>query len=97
MVKELAIIHLYAKICLDALNNPFNFENLKKNGGAKTGDFLFLTKGLGVGILTTAQKKDLLLSEHANIALESMTKLNVFGEKVSSRVVSCCLANLKIG
>lgn len=31
MVKELAIIHLYANICLDALNNPFNFENLKKN------------------------------------------------------------------
>jgi selenide,water dikinase len=67
-----------------AVNGRVRKENLKKNGGAKTGDFLFLTKGIGVGILTTAQKKDLLLSEHANIALESMTKLNIFGEKVGA-------------
>ena len=55
-----------------AVNGRVRIENLKKNGGAKTGDFLFLTKGLGVGILTTAQKKDLLLSEHANIALDAL-------------------------
>lgn len=62
-----------------AVNGRVPIKNLKKNGGAKPGDLLFLTKGLGVGILTTAQKKNLLLPEHAAIALASMTKLNDLG------------------
>jgi selenide,water dikinase len=62
-----------------AVNGRIPVSNLKKNGGAKAGDLLFLTKGLGVGILTTAQKKNLLLPEHADIALGSMTKLNNIG------------------
>ena len=62
-----------------AVNGRVLIKNLKKNGGAKPGDYLFLTKGLGVGILTTAQKKGLLLPEHGEIALLSMTKLNDLG------------------
>lgn len=55
-------------------------EYLKKNGGARTGSMLFLTKPLGVGILTTAQKKNKLLPAHSTIARESMVKLNKIGE-----------------
>jgi selenide,water dikinase len=55
-------------------------ENLKKNGGAKEGDLLFLTKPLGVGILTTAQKKEKLRPEHATLARDSMVVLNRVGE-----------------
>ncbi len=55
-------------------------EHLKKNGGATPGAKLFLTKPLGVGILTTAQKKDKLLPEHATLARDSMVKLNRAGE-----------------
>ena len=39
-----------------------------------------LTKPVGVGIFTTAQKKDKLKPEHANIAPLSMKKLNKLGE-----------------
>lgn len=63
-----------------AVTGRVSLANLKKNGGATPGARLFLTKPLGVGILTTAQKKGLLLPEHANIAPESMKKLNKVGE-----------------
>lgn len=54
--------------------------HLKKNGGARAGDRLFLTKPLGVGILTTAQKQGKLKPEHATIARDSMVVLNRIGE-----------------
>lgn len=62
-----------------AVTGRVNIENLKKNGGASVGSSLFLTKPIGVGILTTAQKKGLLLPQHSHIAPESMKKLNSIG------------------
>ena len=41
-----------------AVTGKVKIADLKKNGGAKVGDMLFLTKPLGVGILSTAQKQD---------------------------------------
>jgi selenide,water dikinase len=41
---------------------------------------LFLTKPLGVGILTTAEKKGILKDEHKNIAAQQMKQLNKVGE-----------------
>jgi selenide, water dikinase len=55
-------------------------EHLKKNGGAEPGDLLFLTKPLGVGILTTAQKKGKIQPEHHGLARRSMLALNRVGE-----------------
>jgi len=43
---------------------------------------LYLTKALGVGILTTAQKKGILKHEHADVAPNSMSKLNKIGELI---------------
>lgn len=63
-----------------AVTGRVSLENLKKNGGASPGSELFLTKPLGVGILTTAQKKDKLKAEHATIARDSMVRLNQVGE-----------------
>ncbi len=40
-----------------AVNGIVPLENIKQNNQAKAGDILFLTKPLGVGILTTAEKK----------------------------------------
>lgn len=60
-------------------------EYLKKNGGARVGDLLFLTKPLGVGILTTAQKKKKLRPEHAHIARDSMIKLNSLGARLAEK------------
>ena len=65
-----------------AVTGRVQIKHLKKNGGATPGAKLYLTKPIGVGILTTAQKKDLLLPEHAQIAPDSMKKLNNIGEKL---------------
>jgi selenide,water dikinase len=62
-----------------AVTGKVEVKNLKKNKGAKSGDVLFLTKPLGVGIITTAIKKNLLIEEGAKLALASMTQLNDVG------------------
>jgi selenide,water dikinase len=54
-------------------------EHLKQNNQAKAGCKLYLTKPLGIGILTTAQKKKLLKPEHTRIAPETMCQLNSAG------------------
>ncbi|HEY1025682.1 MAG TPA: selenide, water dikinase SelD [Sphingobacteriaceae bacterium] len=63
-----------------AVNGIIQTEHLKKNSTATAGCRLYLTKALGVGILTTAQKKGLLKDEHAHIAPQSMSALNKIGE-----------------
>jgi len=62
-----------------AVTGKVAVKNLKKNKGARPGDVLFLTKPLGVGIITTALKKNLLIEEGAKLALASMTQLNDVG------------------
>ena len=54
--------------------------HLKRNNSATAGCQLFLTKPLGIGILTTALKKKCLKEEHARIAPETMCQLNKPGE-----------------
>lgn len=55
-------------------------ENLKQNNTAIEGDILFLTKPLGVGILSTAQKRGVLTPELQTVMTEQMAKLNTIGE-----------------
>ena len=62
-----------------AVTGRLDIKHLKKNGGATPGAKLYLTKPIGVGILTTAQKKEVLLPEHAQIAPDSMKRLNWIG------------------
>jgi selenide,water dikinase len=57
-------------------------ENLKRNNTARVGDLLFLTKPLGVGILSTAQKRGLLKETHVEIMIDQMTALNKIGEEL---------------
>lgn len=54
--------------------------NIKRNDTAKAGDLLFLTKPLGVGILSTAQKRGKLKAEDAHIARDLMCRLNTVGQ-----------------
>jgi selenide, water dikinase len=61
-------------------------QHIKRNGGAQEGDILFLTKPLGIGILTTAQKKEKLLPEHEHLASEVMMQLNSIGEQLGKMV-----------
>lgn len=62
-----------------AVSGKVQIEHLKKNAGAKPGDLLYLSKGLGVGILSTAQKKSKIKPDHLHIARDSMIELNDAG------------------
>ncbi len=65
-----------------AVTGRVALSNLKKNCSAKSGDLLFLTKPIGVGILATAQKQAKLKPEHDRLAVESMMRLNTVGAKL---------------
>ena len=67
-----------------AVNGLVNISDIKKNDGAREGDMLFLTKPLGVGILTTAEKKGILRPEHARLASDQMMQLNRIGEQLGA-------------
>lgn len=56
-------------------------EHLKKNNTAKAGDVLYLTKPIGVGIITTAQKRGMALPEDVDEAVRVMMELNSMGAK----------------
>ncbi|MBS1779820.1 MAG: selenide, water dikinase SelD [Bacteroidetes bacterium] len=58
--------------------------NLKRNDTAREGDLLFLTKPLGVGVLSTAQKRGVITPELAAIMVEQMTSLNKIGEQLGA-------------
>ena len=67
-----------------SVNGLVDINHIKKNNEAKEGDSLFLTKPLGVGILTTAEKKGLLKPAHRNIAAKQMMQLNKVGEALGA-------------
>jgi selenide,water dikinase len=54
-------------------------DRIKANATAQEGCLLYLTKPLGIGILTTAQKKGVLLDEDLDKAREQMLTLNKIG------------------
>lgn len=67
-----------------AVTGSVDIRNLKKNDSAHEGDFLFLTKKLGIGIITTAQKKGIVQEAHLAEARQSMLTLNRIGEKLGT-------------
>ncbi len=60
-------------------------KHLKRNSTAQPGDRLLLTKSLGVGILTTAEKRGILRAEDEGRAAALMTQLNRAGESMGRR------------
>jgi selenide,water dikinase len=62
-----------------AVTGEVALANLKRNDAARPGDLLFLTKPLGIGILTTAEKKQVLLDEHVGVARDWMCMPNRIG------------------
>ncbi|MCP4412996.1 MAG: selenide, water dikinase SelD [Gammaproteobacteria bacterium] len=67
-----------------AVTGRVAIHQLKRNNTAQNGDHLYLTKPLGIGILTTAEKNNILLPEHQHIARDTMCKLNNIGRLLSS-------------
>ncbi|MEZ0369929.1 MAG: selenide, water dikinase SelD, partial [Candidatus Sericytochromatia bacterium] len=62
-----------------AVSGLVELARLKRNSSASAGSLLYLTKPLGVGILTTALKKGLLKPEHLDLAERTMLQLNKIG------------------
>ena len=62
-----------------AVTGIIDTEKVKRNNRASNGDILYLTKPLGIGIMTTAEKQGKLLPEHAQLAPSIMKTLNNVG------------------
>lgn len=62
-----------------AVTGEVKLTNLKRNDSGSAGDLLFLTKPLGIGVLATAEKKQLLREEHVGLARDLMCLPNRIG------------------
>ncbi len=65
-----------------SVNGLIDLENLKKNSTSREGDLIFMTKPLGTGILSTAQKRKVLTDEDQTLLIKQLTQLNAIGEKL---------------
>jgi selenide, water dikinase len=65
-----------------AVNGLLHPSELKKNNTAQQGDYLFLTKPIGTGILSTAQKRKQLQPEDYDEWIAQLTKLNSLGAQL---------------
>ncbi len=63
-----------------AVTGTVQTAHLKQNNTARENDLIFLTKPVGVGILSTAQKRGLIKEDHLGPMISQMTALNKMGE-----------------
>lgn len=66
-----------------AVTGRVPLKDLKANDTAVAGDRLYLTKPLGVGMLTTAEKKGVVEATDLDLAVQSMQQLNAIGARLS--------------
>lgn len=66
-----------------AVNGLVQIKYLKKNNTAKEGDIIFLTKPIGTGIMSTAQKRGLITPDHLKILTSQLSSLNKAGEALA--------------
>jgi selenide,water dikinase len=67
-----------------AVTGMIERSRIRSNNLAKVGDELYLTKPLGIGILTTAQKRGLLQDEDFQVVRNVMLELNDIGAELSA-------------
>ncbi len=65
-----------------AVTGKVKKDELKQNDTATVGCHLYLTKPLGVGILSTAQKRGIVTKNDLARAVKQMSTLNSFGERL---------------
>ncbi len=68
-----------------AVTGSAPIEVIKRNGGGQEGDLLYLTKPVGVGLITTAQKKGIARTGDLELAKKSMLTLNKIGQVLAKR------------
>jgi selenide,water dikinase len=62
-----------------AVNGLVAIKNLKQNNTARVGDLLLMTKSLGTGVLSTAQKRNALDPEYYTAFVNQLVRLNKTG------------------
>ena len=62
-----------------AVTGLVEVKNIKQNNQAQPGDYIFLTKPLGVGVLSTAQKRGLIEPEHIEPMIAQLSQINKLG------------------
>ncbi|MEN0005451.1 MAG: selenide, water dikinase SelD [Bacteroidota bacterium] len=67
-----------------AVTGKIATAKVKSNSNAQQGDLLYLSKPLGVGLVTTAQKKGLATEEDLLLAKQTMLQLNTIGAEVAN-------------
>ncbi len=67
-----------------AVTGQIPLSKLKRNDQAQAGDKLYLTKPIGIGILTTAQKQKKLAEADSQIAINAMCQLNKVGQSIAN-------------
>lgn len=65
-----------------AVTGKVALNNLKKNKDGRPGDLLYITKPLGIGVVATAQKRNLVVDADMEVAKTSMMKINQIGEEL---------------
>lgn len=65
-----------------AVTGEVRREHLKRNDSARAGDLIYITKPIGIGLLSTAQKRGKLRPEHAYIAKGIMVSPNSIGVRL---------------
>lgn len=66
-----------------AVTGIINKKNIKQNNNAQVGDHLFLSKPLGLGILSAALKRGIIKPDDEKLMIEMMTTLNKLGAAIS--------------
>ena len=69
-------------------------DKIKRNDRAKAGCTLFLTKPVGIGILSTAQKQGKINDEDMQNAIDAMTTLNKVGADIAQIEGVCALTDV---
>lgn len=67
-----------------AVTGLVTHDKLKRNDTAIEGCLLYLTKPLGIGVLTTAEKRGVLAEAHKGLARDQMCKLNKAGQTLAT-------------
>lgn len=70
-------------LCVTGLVHP---DHILAKARALPGDVLVLTKPLGVGAITTAQKREVVSAEHLQAAIASMLRLNRRAAELASEL-----------
>jgi selenide,water dikinase len=69
-------------------------ENIRRNSGAKPGDALILTKGIGIGVYSAAFKKNALPQDAYAEMIASTTLLNRIGQKLAQDENVHCMTDV---